>query len=43
MRRLLAWLFGPREVPKEVERIILPPEPMFRDPMGGEWKDLTLP
>jgi hypothetical protein len=48
VRRLLAWLwpalFGPEpEMPPEPEpeepRIVLPPEPMYREP-GGEWKPL---
>lgn len=44
--RLLRWLwptlFGPEEtvtVP-EPDRILLPPEPMYRDPTGGGWKPL---
>ena len=46
LKRIAAYLwptiFGPQAavtVP-EVDRIFLPPEPMFRDPREGEWRPL---
>lgn len=46
MRRLLAFLwptlFGPQDCYEtEVDHILLPPEPMYRDPTGdGKWRPL---
>lgn len=46
VRQLAAWLwptlFGPQDVTEQpVDRISLPPEPMYRDPMDGDWRPLT--
>jgi hypothetical protein len=42
--RVRSWLretfLRPAVEEPEPERIVLPPEPMFRDPMGGDWEAL---